>query len=436
MLNIRAFFSFHLFSPVGIVALLTLFLLFDTKPVFYGLEIFLLLNYAYRYVPVVIYMFRSRDIKKKLLPLPVKEVSFKHFIILVPAKNEAATLPGLLKSIAAQDYPRAHYRAVVVADNCTDNTCEVALAHGAECIDKRLMDAHPCKGACMAYAAKLFMPQELPKDTYFVIIDADCELATGYLAEVNKQLNGPLAASVLQSYRSVKNMNASVVASFDAASEEVRQLVVLGYRDMLGLNAFLHGSGTVYEKSVFFRMAARKGETAAEDKEWNAWLLEERIAIKWCPSARLEYNVYEKNAEFQKQRVRWVRGQFDTAKKFAGRALVQGIRKKNLSQVDYSFSLYQLPRSVMIFFAMLFSMVNLFYFNSPAWAYTWLLLCVATVPCEMLGMDMGKVSYKTLLATGFKMVWGVARSSMLGSVSFKAAKWWPDRSEIYKESAK
>lgn len=50
--------------------------------------------------------------------------------VLIPAHNEASSLGLTLHSLAAQD--PAPNRVIVVADNCTDATEEIARAHGAE----------------------------------------------------------------------------------------------------------------------------------------------------------------------------------------------------------------------------------------------------------------------------------------------------------------
>lgn len=430
--------SFYLFSPIGIVAMTVLVLVFNIKPVFYGIEVFLLLNYAYVYLPVLLYIVQANSIKLKLEPIKTRPRGYKYFVILVPAKNEALALPTLLNSAAVLNYPGNRYKVLVVADNCTDNTAEVARSLGAECIEKNMVDMNPGKGACLAYACKMLQQQNLPDDTYILIADADCALEPNYLTEVNKKLHEPNAAPVLQSYRYVNNSTASVVASLDAASETVRQLVMLGTRDAMNLNAFLHGSGIVFEKELFFEIAGRTNYSTAEDKEWNAWLLDQKVRIKWCPSARLAYKVYERNEEFQKQRGRWVRDQFINARKFAAKALFRGIRTGNLSQIDYACLLYQLPRSILIFLSLMCGIVNFFYFGADNRAYFWLLLAASSLPYEMLALHISQVrySYKGLFSTGFKMVWGVARSSMLDSIGVKANKWWSDRRGIYNNTAK
>src|SRR5262245_47140683 len=53
------------------------------------------------------------------------------FVVLVPAHNEETTIATILASMTAQRYPESLFAVHVVADNCTDNTAEVARANGA-----------------------------------------------------------------------------------------------------------------------------------------------------------------------------------------------------------------------------------------------------------------------------------------------------------------
>jgi cellulose synthase/poly-beta-1,6-N-acetylglucosamine synthase-like glycosyltransferase len=50
------------------------------------------------------------------------------FAVVIPAHNEAATLPSLLAALERLDYPRSAYEVVVVADNCEDDTAALAAA--------------------------------------------------------------------------------------------------------------------------------------------------------------------------------------------------------------------------------------------------------------------------------------------------------------------
>ena len=65
-------------------------------------------------------------------PKKYKVSEKKHrFAIVIPARNESAVIGDTIKCLLAQKYPRELFDIYVVADNCTDNTAEIARAAGA-----------------------------------------------------------------------------------------------------------------------------------------------------------------------------------------------------------------------------------------------------------------------------------------------------------------
>ena len=90
----------------------------------------------------VIGMFFTRKFK------PAKK---KHkYGILIAARNEKAVIGNLIDSINKQDYPKELYTIFVVADNCTDNTAEIARSKGAICYE-RFHAAHRTKGYALEF---------------------------------------------------------------------------------------------------------------------------------------------------------------------------------------------------------------------------------------------------------------------------------------------
>ena len=53
------------------------------------------------------------------------------FAILICARNESAVIADLLQSIQHQSYDQSLITTFVMADNCTDNTAEIARQNGA-----------------------------------------------------------------------------------------------------------------------------------------------------------------------------------------------------------------------------------------------------------------------------------------------------------------
>lgn len=77
---------------------------------------------AYQYVIYVVGIFAKPK---------YKETENKHkYAICVAARNEEKVIRNLLESIDNQDYPKDELTIFVVADNCTDNTAEIARQFG------------------------------------------------------------------------------------------------------------------------------------------------------------------------------------------------------------------------------------------------------------------------------------------------------------------
>lgn len=97
--------------------------------------------------------------------------------VLIPAHNEEASLPATLASLLAQSHRPE--RVIVVADNCTDATVEVARAAGVEVVET-VGNTHKKAGALNQVLAGL-LPGQGDNDVVMVM-DADTTLDDGFLA--------------------------------------------------------------------------------------------------------------------------------------------------------------------------------------------------------------------------------------------------------------
>ena len=95
-------------------------------------------------------------VKLKEKPLLVDK---KHkFMAIIPAHNEEAVVGNLVESLKNQDYPKDLYDIYVIADNCTDNTAQVAREKGA-IVYERFDSEKKTKG----YALQWFLQQKYRK---------------------------------------------------------------------------------------------------------------------------------------------------------------------------------------------------------------------------------------------------------------------------------
>lgn len=141
-----------------------------------------------------------------------KPAKKKHkYAILIAARNEKYVIGNLLDSIKKQDYPSDLLTTFVVADNCTDDTAEIARDHGAICYE-RFDDEHKTKGFALQY-----LLEQIEKDYgrmsfegYF-IFDADNLLNQNYITKMNDAFDS--GEKIITSYRNTKNFDENWIAS-------------------------------------------------------------------------------------------------------------------------------------------------------------------------------------------------------------------------------
>ena len=117
--------------------------------------------------------------------------SYSNIAVLIPAHNESLGIVATLNSIKPQLKPSD--RMVVIADNCTDDTAQIALANGAEVIERQ--DA-VCRGKGYALDFGIRHLSHNPPGVV-VVVDADCTLqadSLSALANYTLENNRPVQA--------------------------------------------------------------------------------------------------------------------------------------------------------------------------------------------------------------------------------------------------
>lgn len=86
------------------------------------LYIALTVLYFYQFIYIVIALIGDK--KKKLDTYEAKKLH--KFAFIIAARNEQAVIGNLINSIKQQNYPAELIDVIVVADNCTDDTAQIA----------------------------------------------------------------------------------------------------------------------------------------------------------------------------------------------------------------------------------------------------------------------------------------------------------------------
>lgn len=118
---------------------------------------------------------------------PDEPTELPQISIVVPARNEAANLPRLLRSLAKLDYPVDKVELVLVNDDSTDNTRDVAVRLGADLPFRvRIIDAVHHAGETLPPTKTLPLAQgiDAAQGELILMTDGDCEVQPSWARDV------------------------------------------------------------------------------------------------------------------------------------------------------------------------------------------------------------------------------------------------------------
>lgn len=265
----------------------------------------------------------------KLKEKPLLEKKNHKFMAIIPAHNEEAVIQNLIKSLREQDYPKELYDMYVIADNCTDNTAELARKAGA-IVYERFDSTKKTKGYALQWFLKQKIEEDAPYDAFFVF-DADNIVDKNFIKEMNIKLCQ--GEDVVQGYRDIKNPNDSwVTAGYAIFYWTMHRFYHLA-RYNLGLSPLLNGTGFMVRFDVI-KPNGWETETLTEDIEFSLKRIIAGRKLGWATKA-IVYD--EQPVGFKqswKQRTRWTVGHIQCIKRYTKELAVAVKEKKTLMNFD------------------------------------------------------------------------------------------------------
>jgi cellulose synthase/poly-beta-1,6-N-acetylglucosamine synthase-like glycosyltransferase len=250
-----------------------------------------------------------RVVTRRSSRIAAPKAEVPRFLLLVPAHNEELLLPACLESLQQLRYPQQRIDVVVVADNCTDRTADIARAAGVVCL---VRTAPTDAGKPRAIAWALTQLPVVDYDT-IVIVDADTEVDSDFAACVAAA--APLANKVLQPYNGVSNQRENALTRMAAVLSAANHGLAYVLKTRAGVNVPLSvgmciGSGVL----------ARVGWTVtslSEDWELYALLTERGVRIGAVPGARIRAQEAATLSASGSQRRRWTAGKLSVLARHA-----------------------------------------------------------------------------------------------------------------------
>jgi 1,2-diacylglycerol 3-beta-glucosyltransferase len=226
----------------------------------------------------------------------------RHFALVVPAHNEATGIVDTIRSLRLLDYPVDKFDIVVIADNCTDATAELARATGVTVVE-RFDDARRSKGFALADV----FPKVLhdPRVDVIVVIDADTQVDVNLLSALSARFAG--GAHAAQADYQVANpeggWRTELMSVAFTCFHEVRSMG----RERLGLSAGLRGNGMAFSRFAL-ETVPHEAASLVEDLEHGIALAKAGIRVAYVHEAHVRAEMPVDDDAAASQRKRWENG--------------------------------------------------------------------------------------------------------------------------------
>jgi len=332
--------------------------------------------------------------------------------VLVPAHDEEKNIERCVRSLLDGDAGRFRKEVIVIADNCSDRTAELAAGAGARVI-VRFDEKVRGKGAAIHYAVTALAREH---QDAFIIVDADSVVGPDFLRVMGESFSAGKEA--IQCVYLPLNRDAS-------SRTRLMRLALLSMnvlrprgRELLGLSAGIMGNGFGLTRRLL-EAVPYTANSITEDLEYHLKLLEGGRRVRFVREASVlaDFPVSREGAETQRDR--WEGGRFLLQRRFFPR-LLRSVLSGRLRMLEPLMELMSLPLSY----------------------ETLLLLSLAIAPAQPFGwygvVGIGVVflqvvasialygdadDYKALASIPAYLAWKAMRLPHILATSRKDAKW-------------
>jgi cellulose synthase/poly-beta-1,6-N-acetylglucosamine synthase-like glycosyltransferase len=260
--------------------------------------------------------------------------------VLVPAHNEAAGIAATLASIAPQLRPGD--RLLVVADNCSDATAQVARSAQAEVVERQDSDKRG-KGHALDFGIRHLhaAPPEV-----LIVVDADCTLHPGSVDVLAAQCAATdRPAQALDLMRAAGTSLAERWAEFTwRVKNQARPLGLARW----GGPCPLMGTGMAFPWPLVSRPALLASGHLVEDMMLGVELAMSGRAARFAPHALVTSAFPPPGAAANSQRTRWEHGHLATLLSHGPALLWAGMRRGSSDAIVLALDLMVPPLSLLV----------------------------------------------------------------------------------------
>lgn len=214
------------------------FILETAMNVFYGVITF---AFAFQIIYLLFFFVKPKKYKKAQ--------KYHRFGIVIPARNESKVIEGTINCIKELNYPKDMFDIFVVADNCTDNTAELARNAGAIVYvhnnpDKKTHNA----GHGLQYLFDSIMKDYPGKYEAFIKFDADNHMNKDYISLMNDAFDSGVKSA--RGYSNGLNIGQNVLTGISGLWYIRDCRFSCNFRSAINSSQMLGGAGMMFASSI------------------------------------------------------------------------------------------------------------------------------------------------------------------------------------------
>jgi 1,2-diacylglycerol 3-beta-glucosyltransferase len=320
-------------------------------------------------------------------------------VVLIPAHDEELLVGRTVGSLLAQSYPRELFQVAVIADNCTDDTAEVAAAAGADLVMVRDAPDARGKGRALQWAIEQLLGAEQPPDA-IVSVDADTITDADLLLALVERLEAG-AQAVQSDYRAIGD------GSESAALREAGFLLYNRVRpagsNVLGRSAWLVGNGWLLSAELL-RRRPWAAFSSTEDREYSLDIQRDGVRVAFAGAAAVHAPTAPSHQAAQTQQLRWEGGWASLLRARLPRLLRDAWHNRSADPLLVAFELAVPPLGLQaagalggLLLSSLLALAGLW----SGWLVTpWIIACVSVPLYVLIGFiasDAPRCTYRALL---------------------------------------
>lgn len=285
--------------------------------------------------------------------------------VVIPAHDEEATIAEGIDSLKTSAGYSENVTIIVIADNCTDRTAEVAKARGLRVIERK-DPKRVGKGFALDFAFRLLLKEGFDS---FLIVDSDTVVEPNLISQVRGMFAD--GADAVQVRYLVRNPGSSWRARLMAWAFWAFNVLRPTGRDFLGMSAGILGNGFALRGEVL-RRVPYSAQSIVEDLEYHLLLVQAGIRVRYVGATAVLGLVPGGARAAASQRKRWEAGRLRLV--VAGvPTLVERVVRGNVLCVEPLLDLLTLPLGYHVM------LVAIGLLASPPWLFPYWLGSVGVV---------------------------------------------------------